>query len=126
MWGWKSPPFVPDEPRSFEVLHQAFGDDRRHHLAGVVGPLAPDVAQREGECIGEVFGAGGREAVGVGHRSGWLEHRNKTRTTACQIRALRAGAPILLPRCAAPLSSRSVHTEDLPMERARTRTITAL
>jgi hypothetical protein len=30
-------------------------------------PLAPAVAQREGERIGDVFGAGGREAVGFWH-----------------------------------------------------------
>ena len=55
-----------DEPGALEVLHQALGDDRRHHLAGVVRPLAPAVAQREGERIGEVFRTGGRE-VGGGH-----------------------------------------------------------
>jgi hypothetical protein len=36
------------------VLHQALGGDRRHHLASVVRPLAPAVAQREGEGVGEV------------------------------------------------------------------------
>ena len=49
------------------MLHQALGHDRRHHLASVVRTLAPAVAQREGERVGEVFGAGGREAVGVWH-----------------------------------------------------------
>ena len=36
------------------MLHQALGGDRRHHLASVVRPLAPAVAQREGEGVGEV------------------------------------------------------------------------
>jgi hypothetical protein len=52
---------------ALEVLHQALGHDRGHHLSGVMRPRAPAVAQREGERIGEVVGAGGREAVGVGH-----------------------------------------------------------
>ena len=43
-----------------DPTHKAFGHDRRHHLAGVVRPLAPAVAQREGERIGEVVGSGGR------------------------------------------------------------------
>jgi hypothetical protein len=59
--------FHDDKPRPLQVLHQALGDDRRHHLAGVVRPLAAAVAQREGERIGEVFRGGGREAIGVRH-----------------------------------------------------------
>ena len=43
-----------DEPGALEVLRQSLGDDRRHHLAGVVRPRAPAVAQREGERICEV------------------------------------------------------------------------
>jgi hypothetical protein len=52
--------FHDDEAGALEVLDQPLGDDRRHHLAGVVRPLAAAVAQREGERIGEVVGAGGR------------------------------------------------------------------
>jgi hypothetical protein len=61
-------PFHDDEARSLQVLHESLGHDRSHHLAGVVDPLAAAVAKREGERAGEVFGAGGREAVGVRDR----------------------------------------------------------
>jgi hypothetical protein len=50
-----------DEAGALEMLHQALGHDRRHHLASVVHPLAPAVAQREGERVGEVFRAGFRD-----------------------------------------------------------------
>jgi hypothetical protein len=58
--------FHHDEARPLQVLHESLGHDRSHHLASVVRPLAPAVAQRVGERVGEgVFGAGGSEAVGV-------------------------------------------------------------
>ena len=43
-----------DEATALQVLHKSLGDDRRHHLAGVMDPLAPAVAPREGERICEV------------------------------------------------------------------------
>jgi hypothetical protein len=73
------------------VLHQALGHDRGHHLSGVMRPLAPAVAQREGERIGEVFGAGGREEVGVGMSRGYRASANKTRTA--RGRAWGSGRP---------------------------------
>jgi hypothetical protein len=50
------------------VLHKPLRDEPRHHLAGVVLPLAAVEAQRESEGVSEVFGGGGRKAIGrVGH-----------------------------------------------------------
>jgi len=49
------------------MLHKAVGHDRRHHLAGVVRPLAPAVAQREGDGFGQVLGLRGCQLLGVGH-----------------------------------------------------------
>src|ERR1700719_2520929 len=40
--------FHDDEAGALKVLHQALGDDRRHHLTSVVRPLASAVAQGEG------------------------------------------------------------------------------
>jgi len=38
--------------------------DLGHDLVRVVNPPAALIAQREGECIGEVGGIGGRERIG--------------------------------------------------------------
>ena len=50
------------------MLHKPLGDDPRHHLAGVVLPLAAVEPRREREGVGEVFGRRGRQTFGrVGH-----------------------------------------------------------
>jgi hypothetical protein len=59
--------FMTMKPERSRCSTRRLAHDRGHHLSGVMRPLAPAVAQREGERIGEVVGAGGREAVGVGH-----------------------------------------------------------
>jgi hypothetical protein len=48
------------------MLHEAIGDEARHHLAGVADVLSAAVAQREGERVGDVFGRGGFEVDGLG------------------------------------------------------------
>jgi hypothetical protein len=46
------------------VLDKALSDDRSHHLARVVLPLAAVEAQRERLRVGDIFGRGGCEATG--------------------------------------------------------------
>ena len=43
------------------MLHEAIGDEARHHLAGVADVLSAAVAQREGERVGDVVGRCGFE-----------------------------------------------------------------
>ncbi len=59
--------FMTTKPERSKCSTSRLAHDRRHHLASVVRPLAPAVAQREGERVGEVFGLGGSEAIGVWH-----------------------------------------------------------
>jgi len=56
-----------DEPGALQRLHEPPRDDASHHLASVIHPLAPAVAQREGDGLGDVVGLRGRQLVGVGH-----------------------------------------------------------
>jgi hypothetical protein len=49
------------------MLDKPLSDDPRRDLGGVVLPLAAVEAQREREGVGEVFGFGGREAIGRGY-----------------------------------------------------------
>jgi hypothetical protein len=42
------------------VLDEPLGDDDRHELVGIVDPLPALKTQREGECVGDVDGGGGR------------------------------------------------------------------
>jgi hypothetical protein len=73
-------PLHNDEARSLQMLDKALGDDRRHDLGGVMLPPAAVEAQRERESVGEVFGGGGREAVGrVGHAAGLARRGNADR-----------------------------------------------
>ena len=61
------PALHDDEPSAFQRLHEPLGDNASHHLASVVHPLAPAVAQREGDSLGDVVGLRGRELLGVSH-----------------------------------------------------------
>ena len=49
------------KPGALQRLHDLLGDDASHHLASVVHPFAPAVAQREGYSLGDVVGLRGCE-----------------------------------------------------------------
>lgn len=62
------------------MLDEAFRDDPRHDLGRVVLSLAAIAALRAG--VGEVFGRGGREAVGrIGHAGTVAWSREQDRNT---------------------------------------------
>ena len=56
---------------------RAAQDDASHHLASVIHPLAPAVAQREGDSFGDVVGLRGREGVGHADRLAAEMERSK-------------------------------------------------
>jgi hypothetical protein len=51
------------------VLDDPLGGDLRHVFVGLVHPLLPAIAQREGDRLGQVARIGGGElvVVGLGH-----------------------------------------------------------
>ena len=63
-------PLHDDEPGALQCLHERPGDDASHHLASVIHPLAPAVAQREGDSFGDVVGLRGRECSASVMRAG--------------------------------------------------------
>lgn len=70
-----------DEPGAFQCLHELLGDDASHHLASVIHPLAPAVAQREGDSLGDIVGLRGRELLGVGHAGRLAAGRERSKNT---------------------------------------------
>jgi hypothetical protein len=85
--------FMTTNPDRSKCSPVAWRDDRRHHLASVARPFAPAAAQREGERIGEVFGAGWSEAIGVvGHEPRLQRQREQDKNGEGPGVRLRKGA----------------------------------
>jgi hypothetical protein len=62
------------------MLDEPLGDDRGHHLGGVMNALAPAVAQCKREGVSEVFGLAGVRRLTSDIVRGYREGANKTRT----------------------------------------------
>lgn len=55
------------ETRPLQVLHQPVRRDPRHHVVGMVDPLPPLIAKREGEGLGDFVRCGWAEVGCFGH-----------------------------------------------------------
>ena len=78
--------FHQHEPRPVEMLNEALGRDPGHKLVAVMYAPAPIVAERESQCVLQLFGAGRVQfALGHGPRLRVGENESRTRLGLARI-----------------------------------------